>query len=96
MPATTRRLEQFWTAPHNAFAWLATVDHKKLGIRYIVTAFAFFTRRHAAKLVRRSGRVDQQRSGDQTGHANAKDHRVYGSRGTRLGGVRVQPEVTMK
>jgi cytochrome c oxidase subunit I len=37
-----RRLEAIWETPHNLLAWLATVDHKKLGIRYVVTAFAFF------------------------------------------------------
>jgi cytochrome c oxidase subunit 1/cytochrome c oxidase subunit I+III len=42
VPTTTRRLEQFWTKPRNPLAWLATVDHKQLGIRYIVTAFVFF------------------------------------------------------
>jgi cytochrome c oxidase subunit 1/cytochrome c oxidase subunit I+III len=39
--ATLRRLDQLWRTPPNLLAWLATVDHKKLGIRYIVTAFVF-------------------------------------------------------
>ena len=36
------RLEALWETPHNWLAWLATVDHKKLGTRYIATAFVFF------------------------------------------------------
>jgi cytochrome c oxidase subunit 1/cytochrome c oxidase subunit I+III len=39
---TTERLTSLWETPHNVVAWLSTVDHKKLGIRYIYTAFAFF------------------------------------------------------
>ena len=41
-PASTERLTSLWHPPHTIIAWLSTVDHKKLGIRYIVTAFAFF------------------------------------------------------
>ena len=41
-PATTERLTRLWPPPRSILAWLATVDHKKLGIRYIVTAFVFF------------------------------------------------------
>jgi cytochrome c oxidase subunit 1/cytochrome c oxidase subunit I+III len=40
--ATRHRLTELWETPHNLWAWLTTVDHKKLGVRYIVTAFAFF------------------------------------------------------
>jgi cytochrome c oxidase subunit I len=40
--ATSDHLRRLWETPHNFVAWLATVDHKKLGIRYIYTAFAFF------------------------------------------------------
>jgi cytochrome c oxidase subunit 1/cytochrome c oxidase subunit I+III len=40
--ATSDHLRRLWETPHNVVAWLATVDHKKLGIRYIYTAFAFF------------------------------------------------------
>jgi cytochrome c oxidase subunit 1/cytochrome c oxidase subunit I+III len=32
------RLERIWSAPHTLFGWLGTVDHKRIGIRYIVTA----------------------------------------------------------
>jgi cytochrome c oxidase subunit 1/cytochrome c oxidase subunit I+III len=36
------RLASLWKAPTSVVAWLATVDHKALGLRYIYTAFAFF------------------------------------------------------
>jgi cytochrome c oxidase subunit 1/cytochrome c oxidase subunit I+III len=39
---TSEQLRRLWETPHNFVAWLSTVDHKKLGIRYIYTAFAFF------------------------------------------------------
>ena len=35
------RLTDLWETPHNLLARLATVDHKALGIRYIVTACVF-------------------------------------------------------
>ena len=37
-----QHLRSLWETPHNVVAWLSTVDHKKLGKRYIVTAFVFF------------------------------------------------------
>jgi Cytochrome C and Quinol oxidase polypeptide I len=36
-----RRLESIWESPHTLFGWLGTVDHKRIGIRYLVTAMAF-------------------------------------------------------
>ncbi len=36
-----RRLEALWETKPGLYGWLATVDHKEIGIRYIVTAFAF-------------------------------------------------------
>lgn len=36
-----QKLEQIWKGAPGLYGWLATVDHKKLGVRYIVTAFAF-------------------------------------------------------
>ena len=36
------RLTDLWATPPNWLAWLSTVDHKKLGKRYIYTAFVFF------------------------------------------------------
>ena len=40
-PAVAERLTKLWETPHNVVAWLATVDHKKLGKRYIMTGFLF-------------------------------------------------------
>ncbi|UIJ74184.1 cytochrome c oxidase subunit I [Aurantimonas sp. HBX-1] len=36
-----RRLHRIWETRPGLFGWIATVDHKTIGIRYIVTAFAF-------------------------------------------------------
>jgi cytochrome c oxidase subunit 1/cytochrome c oxidase subunit I+III len=36
-----RRLTTLWETPKTPYGWFATVDHKELGIRYIVTAFIF-------------------------------------------------------
>ncbi len=36
-----RRLEEIWKGQPGLYGWFATVDHKKLGLRYIFTAFAF-------------------------------------------------------
>src|SRR3954468_18270401 len=35
------RLEQTWKRPPGILGWLATVDHKEIGRRYIVTALIF-------------------------------------------------------
>jgi cytochrome c oxidase subunit 1 len=35
-------LEQTWADPKGAYGWLMHVDHKSIGRRYLVTAFAFF------------------------------------------------------
>ena len=40
--AEARRLEKAWGRPRGLLAWLRDVDHKAIGRRYIVTAFAFF------------------------------------------------------
>jgi cytochrome c oxidase subunit I len=40
-PEAARRLEQLWERPHSLLGWLASVDHKDIGVRYLVTAFAF-------------------------------------------------------
>jgi cytochrome c oxidase subunit I len=40
--ALEARLTSLWETPRNTVAWLSTVDHKKLGKRYIHTAFVFF------------------------------------------------------
>lgn len=39
--ALRRRLDKLWEAQPGIRGWLSTVDHKTLGIRYIVTAFVF-------------------------------------------------------
>jgi cytochrome c oxidase subunit I+III len=36
------RLERLWAEPSGLWTFLTTVDHKKIGKRYLVTAFAFF------------------------------------------------------
>src|SRR3984957_4790423 len=40
-PALAARLNRLWKPAPGLYGWLATVDHKDIGIRYIVTAFAF-------------------------------------------------------
>lgn len=35
------RLTELWETPKTLYGWFATVDHKELGIRYIVTAMVF-------------------------------------------------------
>jgi cytochrome c oxidase subunit I len=41
--ATTHaRLEKTWSAAPGLWGWLTTLDHKRIGVRYIVTAFVFF------------------------------------------------------
>ncbi|TXR47832.1 cytochrome c oxidase subunit I [Phyllobacterium endophyticum] len=37
-----RLLKKTWETPKGLYGWLATVDHKVIGRRYIVTAFIFF------------------------------------------------------
>lgn len=42
MTATAEeKLTEIWETPHTLHGWLSTVDHKKIGKRYLVTAFAF-------------------------------------------------------
>jgi cytochrome c oxidase subunit I+III len=40
--ATERCLERTWSRPAGLHGWLATVDHKEIGKRYLITTFAFF------------------------------------------------------
>ena len=40
--ANLRLLEQTWADPRGLYGWLTHVDHKSIGRRYLVTAFAFF------------------------------------------------------
>lgn len=39
--ALEKRLTELWESPKTLYGFLSTVDHKKLGIRYLVTAFGF-------------------------------------------------------
>jgi cytochrome c oxidase subunit I len=39
--ALQERLTELWETPKSLYGWLSTVDHKELGIRYIVTALIF-------------------------------------------------------
>jgi len=39
--ADERRLRELWETPAGWRGWLSTVDHKRIGIRYLVTAFIF-------------------------------------------------------
>src|SRR5665213_3663798 len=39
--AERRKLLAIWEAAPGVYGWLATVDHKTIGIRYLCTAFAF-------------------------------------------------------
>ena len=36
-----RSLERIWATKPGLLGWISTVDHKEIGLRYIVTAFAF-------------------------------------------------------
>ena len=36
-----QRLKSTWETPETLWGWFATVDHKEIGIRYLVTAMAF-------------------------------------------------------
>ena len=39
--AVQDRLIELWETPKSLYGWFATVDHKELGIRYIITALIF-------------------------------------------------------
>jgi len=39
---TAQQLRRVWETAPGIYGWLATVDHKTIGIRYIVTAFFFW------------------------------------------------------
>ena len=42
MATDVQRLERSWAESTGVFAWLGTVDHKRIGVRYLVTASLFF------------------------------------------------------
>ena len=39
--ALAEKLHRIWETEPGLAGWISTVDHKKIGIRYIITAFAF-------------------------------------------------------
>jgi cytochrome c oxidase subunit 1 len=51
--ATRARLERTWGTAPGLWGWLTTLDHKRIGIRYIVTAFVFFALAGAAAFIMR-------------------------------------------
>ena len=52
-PELRERLQQIWETKPGLYGWLATVDHKEIGIRYIVTAFVMLAIGGAEALVMR-------------------------------------------
>jgi cytochrome c oxidase subunit 1/cytochrome c oxidase subunit I+III len=40
-PGLEPRLERIWETKPGLYGWISTVDHKKIGIRYLVTSFLF-------------------------------------------------------
>jgi heme/copper-type cytochrome/quinol oxidase subunit 1 len=54
MTTATDRLERAWEAPGFFAGWLATVDHKQIALRYVVTAFVFLGESGMSSLVMRT------------------------------------------
>ena len=52
--ADVERLQRAWTEPRGVLPWLLTVDHKRIGVRYMVTAGAFFLAAGLEALVMRA------------------------------------------
>jgi cytochrome c oxidase subunit 1 len=50
---TAKLLEKTWTTPRGVRGWLTSVDHKQIGLRYIVTAMVFFALAGALALLMR-------------------------------------------
>jgi cytochrome c oxidase subunit 1/cytochrome c oxidase subunit I+III len=50
-PALAEKLDRIWEAKPGIAGWLSTVDHKDIGIRYIITAFAFLIAGGAEALI---------------------------------------------
>lgn len=40
--STAERLEELWNEPKGLGSWIATVDHKRIGMRYLITALVLF------------------------------------------------------
>ena len=68
MEAHVERLEKVWAEPGGIVSFLTTVDHKKIGVRYLFTAFAFFVAAGiAASLMRlQLARPDEHLVGPET------------------------------
>jgi cytochrome c oxidase subunit 1 len=49
----TQQLRRLWQAPAGLIGWLAAVNHKDIGSRYIVTGFVFFLLAGVAALLMR-------------------------------------------
>ena len=41
LPRLAERLERIWSSPRTLYGALTSVDHKKIGLRYLATAFVF-------------------------------------------------------
>jgi cytochrome c oxidase subunit I+III len=41
-PEVTAALERIWATPRTAWGWLSAVNHKAVGLRYMVTSLVFF------------------------------------------------------
>ena len=41
MSSTAERLTAIWEPPRSVYSWFATVDHKRIGMRYLVVSFFF-------------------------------------------------------
>jgi cytochrome c oxidase subunit 1/cytochrome c oxidase subunit I+III len=54
MEAHVERLEKVWAEPPGIVSFLTSVDHKRIGIRYLFTAFAFFIAAGIEALVMRA------------------------------------------
>ena len=39
--ATRSKLEEIWAGRPGVYGWFATVDHKRIGLRYLCTSFVF-------------------------------------------------------
>jgi cytochrome c oxidase subunit I+III len=47
-------LERSWAEPSGLGSWITTVDHKRIGVRYLLTAFVFFLAGGAEAAIMRS------------------------------------------
>jgi cytochrome c oxidase subunit I+III len=54
MEAHVERLEKVWAEPAGIVSFLTSVDHKRIGVRYLFTAFAFFIAAGLEALVMRA------------------------------------------